>query len=75
MTETEPESEGDTDDGFEDEPAAADAMTSREEPAERQSAPEVPLDHRLPEAAPDREESRPSSTPPRDDSDPGPGEA
>jgi len=75
VTETEPESEGDTDDGFEDEPAAADAMTSREEPAERQSAPEVPLDHRLPEAAPDREEPRPSSTPPRDDSDPGPSEA
>ena len=75
MTETEPESEGDTDDGFEDEPAAADAMTSREEPAERQSAPEVPLDHRLPEPAPDREEPRPSSTPPRDGSDPGPSEA
>jgi hypothetical protein len=74
-SEAEPEGEGDTDDGFDDEPAVADAMTSREEPVERQAAPEVPLDHRLPEPTPDREETRSPAPPPRDDSDPGPGEA
>ena len=71
----EAELESDTDDGFDDEPAVTDAMTSREEPVERQAVPEVPLDHRLPAPRPDREEAHSSSTPPRDDSDPGAGEA
>jgi hypothetical protein len=68
------EQEGDTDNGFDDEPETADAMTNDEAPMERQAAPETPLDHRLPEPAANHEESHPSPTPARNDSEPGPSE-
>ena len=67
----EAEGESETDQGFEEEPAAPEAMTGREEPVERQATPEVPLDHRLPEPTDDHDEPRPAFTPARDDSDPG----
>jgi hypothetical protein len=65
------ESESETDEGFDDEPAAPEEATTRQEPVERQAAFEVPLDHRLPEPTDLHDGPRPSSTPARDDSDPG----
>jgi hypothetical protein len=54
MSET--EAEGEIDEGFDDEPAAPDVMTSQGAPVERQATPDEP----------------PASlTPARDDSDPG----
>jgi hypothetical protein len=71
VTASEGETDGETDEGFDDEPAVPEAMNTREESVERQATPEVPLDHRLPEPAEHREEPRPSLTSARDDSDPG----